>query len=246
MADGNGATQPTSTGPKPPRVLWLSFASLRSAENQDVYARGLARLLVHDFNRTEPGVAAAAVLTARRGSVKGFVLPQVPSEPGPLVALGQQLQIPWIVQGFSRVTADEVDLQVQWVNSEKHQASAVARFSGKRPDLAKVLDQVRKIAGPAFGIEAAPSMPPPVWAQTNNPDALYAFLRYLDNSMLLYDPSERELVGELRDPIDYLNEAVKLDRAFRAASTALLAENKGDVNSFGPVLELDVSESALL
>lgn len=246
MGEGNGATPPPPASGTTPRILWLSFASLRSHPDQDAFARGLARMLVHDLNRAEPNAAAAAILTASRGAKKGFVLPQAPSEPGPLVALGQQLGIEWVVQGFSRVTPDEVDLQVQWLNAPKHQVSAVARFSGARTDLAKVLDKVREIAGEALGVKPAPSMPPPVWQQTRDPDAIHAFLRYLDNSMLLYDPADRDAVGELRDPVDYLNEALKKDRYFRAASDALAAENKGQVNAFGPVLEIGIQESALL
>lgn len=232
--------------PAPPRILWLTFASLRSHESQDVFARGLARMLVHDLNRVEPGAAAAALLTASRGAVKGFVLPQNPSEPGPMVALGQQLGVHWIVQGFSRVTPEDVDLQVQWVDTKKQQVSAVARFSGVRADLGKILDQVRKVTSTAFGVPDAPAMPPAVWHQTKNALALHAFLRYLDNSMLLFDPADREMVGELRDPSDYLNEALKQDRSFRAAADALASENRGDMNSFGPVLEIAINESALL
>ena len=150
------------------------------------------------------------------------------------------------MQGFSRVSNEEVDLQVQWIDTEKQQVSAVARFSGPRAELGKVLDNVRKVAGPAFGIDPAPTMPPPVWHQTKSPEAMHAFLRYLDNSMLLFDPADRAYVGELRDPVDYLQEALKYDKAFRAAADALIAENRGDVNSFGPLLEIAVNEAGLL
>ena len=231
---------------KTPRILWLSFASLRSHENQDVYARGLARLLAQDLNRTEPGAAAAAIFTARRNGTKGFVLPQAPSEPGPMVALGEALKIRWIVQGFSRVTADSVDLQVQWVDSEKSQVSAVQRFEGPRVELGKVLDQVRKAAATAFGVGPAPSMPPAVWHQTRSAEAFEAFLLYLDNAMLLYDPNDRDAVGELRDPADCLREALKHDRYFRAATDALASEEKLQLNSFGTLLEIDVDPTALL
>ncbi len=54
------------------------------------------------------------------------------------------------------------------------------------------------------------------------------------------------MVGELRDPADYLSEALKQDRSFRAAADALAAENRGDLNSFGPVLEIAINEAALL
>ncbi len=231
---------------KPPRVLWLTFASVRSHENQDLYARGLARMLAHDLNRGEPGAAAAAILTARREGQKGFVLPQLPSEPGPLVALGEALRIRWVCQGFSRVTPEQVDMQIQWVDSEKAQVSAVQRFAGTRVELGKVLDQVRKAAAAAFGIAPAPSMPPPVWNQTKSIEAFEAFLLYLDNSLLLFDPSERAMVGELRDPVDCLREALKHDRYFRAASDALAAEDASKSNSFGTLLEIDVDSAALL
>src|SRR4051812_20856913 len=100
-------------------------------------------MLVYDLNRSVPNVAAAALLTARRADVKGFVLPQAPAEPGPMVELGKQVGCRWVVQGFSRVSAEDVDLQVQWVDTEKQQVSAVARFSGPRAELGKVLDNVR-------------------------------------------------------------------------------------------------------
>jgi TolB-like protein len=241
------ATPTNLPGPaKPPRVLFLTFAADRSNENQGPFARGISRMLAHDFNRTEPGVAAAALLTARRADVKGFVLPQVPSEPGPMVALGEQLGVHWVVQGFSRVTPEGVDFQIQWVDAVKRQVSAVQRFSGKREELGKVLDQVRKAAATAFAVGPAPSMPPAVWNQTSNADALLSFLRYLDNAILLYDPADREVVGELRDPADLLTEALKVDRFFRAASDAMAAENRGEMNSFGALLEIDVDAAALL
>ena len=231
---------------KPPRVLWLSFASLRSHENQEVWARGLARMLAHDLNRGETGSAAAAMLTSRRREVKGFVLPQAPAEPGPMVALGEALGARWVVQGFSRVLPTEVDIQVQWVDATKSQVSAVQRFQGTRDEIGNVLDQVRKAAATAFAIAAAPSMPPPIWSQTKSVDALEAFLLYLDNSFLLYDPAERSFVGELRDPLDCLKESLKHDRFFRAAGDMLAAENKGEVNPFGALLEIDVDPAALL
>lgn len=232
--------------PKPPRVLWLTFASLRSHENQDVWARGLARVLAYDLCRSEGGVAAAAMLTARRREVKGFVLPQAPSEPGPMVALGEALGARWVVQGFSRVLPGEVDIQVQWVDATKSQVSAVQRFQGTRDEIGNVLDQVRKTAAGAFGIAPAPTMPPPIWGQTKSVDALEAFLLYLDNSFLLYDPAERPFVGELRDPVDCLKESLKHDRFFRLAGDMLAAENKGEVNPFGALLEIDVDPAALL
>ena len=231
---------------KPPRVLWLSFASLRSHDSQDVWARGLARMLAHDLCRGETGVAAAAILTSRRHEVKGFVLPQAPAEPGPMVALGEALGARWIVQGFSRVLPNEVDIQVQWVDATKSQVSAVQRFNGRREEMAGLLDQVRKVTAGAFGIGPAPTMPPPVWSQTKSFEALEAFLMYLDNSFLLFDPAEREFVGELRDPVDCLKESLKHDRFFRAAGDMLSAENKGEVNPFGALLEIDVDPAALL
>lgn len=230
----------------PPKVLWLTFASLRSHESQDIYARGLARMLAHDMNRAEPGCAAAALFTARRESVKGFVLPQAPSEPGPMVALGEALGVRWVVQGFSKITGDAVDLQVQWVDTQKSQVSAVQRYTGTGAELGKVLDQIRKQASGAFTVGASPTMPPAVWNQTKSREALEAFLLYLDNSMLLFDPADREMVGELRDPIDCLREALKHDRYFRAASDALAAEEKLQANPFGALLEIDVDPTALL
>ncbi len=232
--------------PKPPRVVWLTFASLRSHENQDLYARGLARMLCHDLCRAEPHVAAPAMFTARKQHAKGFVLPQTPAEPGPLVALGEALGTRWVVQGFCRVTPDGVDVQIQWVDSHKSQVSAVQRFTGTRGELGRVLDQVRKLAGTAFDVGASPQMPPAVWNQTKSREAFESFLLYLDNSLLLYDPSDRLAVGELRDPSDCLKEALKQDRFFRAASDALACENRFDLNSFGPTLEIDVEASALL
>lgn len=232
--------------PKPPRVLWLTFASLRSHEHQDLWARGLARMLAHDLCRGESGSAAAALLTARKTDVKGFVLPAAPSEPGPMVALGGALGARWIVQGFSRVLPGEVDLQIQWVDATKSQVSPVQRYQGRREELAGLLDQVRKVTASAFGIGPAPTMPPPIWSQTKSADALEAFLLYLDNSFLLYDPAERPFVGELRDPVDCLKEALKHDRFFRAAGDMLAAENKGEVNPFGALLEIDVDAAALL
>lgn len=226
--------------------MWLTFASLRSHESQDIWARGLARMLAHDLNRGETGAAAAAMLTSRKRDVKGFVLPQAPAEPGPMVALGEALGARWVVQGFSRILPTEVDLQVQWVDATKSQVSAVQRFQGKREELVGILDRVRQAAATAFGIGPAPTMPPPIWAQTKSPEALEAFLLYLDNSFLLYDPAERPYVGELRDPVDCLKEAMKHDRFFRAAGDMLAAENKGDVNPFGAMLEIDVDPAALL
>lgn len=245
-SQANGAGSDGGEPPKAPRVLWLTFSSVRSHENQDLYARGLARMLAHDLNRAEPGVAAAAILTARREGLKGFVLPQLPSEPGPLVALGEALSIRWVVQGFCRVTPDQVDVQMQWVDSQKAQVSAVQRFAGTRVELGKVLDQARKAAAVAFGVGLAPSMPPPVWNQTKSIEAFEAFLLYLDNSMLLFDPSERPMVGELRDPVDCLREALKHDRYFRAASDALASEDAFKLNSFGTLLEIDVDSGSLL
>ena len=244
MADQS--TPPLTQPAKPPRVLWLTFASLRSHEHQDIYARGLARMLCFDLNRAEPGVAAPALLTARKNDVKGFVLPQVPSEPGPMVALGEALGVRWVVQGFSRVTHDAADFQVQWVDAHKQQVSAVQRFSGTRVELGKLLDQIRKAAAVAFGVGMAPSMPPAIWNQTKSSEALEAFLLYLDNSLLLFDPADQPFVGELRDPADCLREALKHDRYFRAASDCLAAEDRALLNSFGSVLEIDVDGASLL
>lgn len=227
-------------------MLWLTFASLRSHESQDIWARGLARLMAHDLCRGETGSAAAALLTSRQREVKGFVLPSAPAEPGPMVALGEALGARWIVQGFSRILPTEVDLQVQWVDATKSQVSAVQRFQGRREELSGILDRVRQATGNAFGIPPSPTMPPPIWGQTKSHEALEAFLLYLDNSFLLYDPAERPFVGELRDPSDCLKEALKHDRFFRAAGDMLAAENKGEVNPFGAMLEIDVDPAALL
>ena len=232
--------------PKSPRILWLTFASLRSHDNQDIWARGLARMMAHDLNRGESGCAAAALLTARKRDVKGFVLPAAPAEPGPMGALGEALGARWIVQGFSRILPNEVDLQVQWVDATKSQVSSVQRFQGKREELVGILDRVRQATANAFGVPPAPTMPPAIWSQSRSADALESFLLYLDNSFLLYDPAERPFVGELRDPVDCLKESLKHDRFFRAAGDMLAAENKGEVNPFGAMLEIDVDPAALL
>ena len=163
-----------------------------------------------------------------------------------MVALGEALGARWIVQGFSRILPTEVDIQVQWVDATKSQVSAVQRFQGRREELIGILDRVRQAAANAFGIGPAPTMPPPIWAQTKSPEALEAFLLYLDNSFLLYDPAERPYVGELRDPVDCLKESLKHDRFFRVAGDMLAAENKGDVNAFGAMLEIDVDPASLL
>jgi len=193
-----------------------------------------------------PGIAAAGLLTARRGDGRVFVLPQVPSEPGPLASFGQQVGVTWVAQGFSRVTPDDVDVQVQWVNVEKSQASAVARFSGPRADLPKVLDQVRRTVGTAWEIAASPAMPPPVWNQTRSAMRCSRSCATSTTRCCSSIPPSASWWASFGDPIDYLREAVKSDRAFRAAADALAAENRGEVNSFGPVLEIGVEPASLL
>lgn len=240
------ADNPPQSSTQSPRIVLLSFASLRTHPNQELYARGIPRMLAWDLNRGEPGAAAAGLLTSRRRDVKGYVLPQAPSEPGPLAALGEALGVQWIVQGFSNIGEDDVDLQIQLVDAKSAQVTDVKRFSGDRADLGKLIDQVRAAIAATAGVKRAPSMPPPVWSQTRDKEAFEAFLLYLDNSILLYDPADQPFVGELRDPADCLREALKHDRFFRTAADCLAQEDKSVQNSFGTVLEIDVDASALL
>jgi len=184
-----------------PSLAVLPFVDMSLEKDQEYFADGLAEELLNTLSRV-PGLRVV-------GRTSSF---QFKGKNEDLRIIGQKLNASKILEGSVRRESGRVRVTAQLINASDGFHLWSETYSYEMKDIFAIQDQIARSVTEALKWtligEAAPSQ------QTANGDAYNAYL-------LGQYYSGRRSIEDLRNGIDYLNRAVRLDPDYAAAWVAL-------------------------